>query len=128
MRVLVKMFAVVATKSKRNSKQLLTVVPSLWVDGKSIYWPPAGLVTLSSDPDSVPDKKTWKKTKAKILGKAASYSEAESLLFEFQNQTESEWTEDTGAVGSSKPKKGRFEAKSNTLEKKHDTVWTILNN
>lgn len=114
------MFSVVATKSKRNSKQLLTVVPSLWVEGKSIYWPPASLVTLSSDPGSAPDKKSWKKSKAKVLGKADTHSEAEILLFDLQNQTESEWTEDTEAAGASKPKKGRFESKAYTLEEAKD--------
>lgn len=123
---LLKMFSVVATKNKRNSKQLLAVVPSSWVGKKSIYWPPSGLVTLSKDPESVPDKTTWKMSRAKVLGQAESHAEAEILLSGFQNQTESEWTDDTELSGPPKPKKGKFESKSYTLASKNDTVKKIL--
>lgn len=118
------MFCVVQTKKRKNCRPEITVVPSSWVEGKTVHWPPAGFVTLSQNANSCPDKGTWKKSKAKVLGQATSYADAEIILASFQKLSESEVT-DTETAGPSKPKKGRFESKQYELATVNSKVSDI---
>ncbi|XP_058455208.1 uncharacterized protein LOC131432740 [Malaya genurostris] len=107
------MFAVVQTRKGKKSKPSLTVVPENWTGDKCVFWPPKGLVSLSRNPNTKPGS-SWVATKAKVVGRANSFTEAEKILAELQIITDSEDVEGVGTRKNPVKSKGKFI--SNTYE------------
>ncbi|XP_062562278.1 uncharacterized protein LOC134225871 [Armigeres subalbatus] len=83
-------FIVVQTRKSKKSRPVLTVVPSKWVSGDVVYWPPTNFVTLSVNGDSEPVKELWQKQKCKVMGRENTLKSAEEIVRKLENVTDSE--------------------------------------
>lgn len=83
-------FIVVQTRKTVKSKPELTVVPVNCVIGDTLHYPPSDLNKLFTDPNLKPDLNTWKTNKCKVVGTANTFVEAETLIDQLLNVTDSE--------------------------------------
>lgn len=107
------LFSVIQERKNENAKAELSVVPSSWIIGKNVYWPPMNVVeTLQRDGTSTPDFKTWKQhSYDAIIGRRNIFEEADKLLDEYINLTDPEQENSSRRVTRSNPlggKRGKF--------------------
>lgn len=83
-------FIIVQTRKSKRSKPSMTVVPSKWARKDYVYWPPANLSKLSTDPCSEPNTAIWSTQKCKIVGHGQTYESTDELMKKLEAQTDSE--------------------------------------
>lgn len=82
-------FSVVRTRKNINSTPELSVISSKWIVGDKVYWPNSDLSKLCKEATSVPNL-TWKQYEFKLIATADTYQNADIILTQKLNETDSD--------------------------------------